>query len=114
MAWTSMAALLEDLERIGDVHPEIYDTDVRERMGEVVNRVLIRQSGDVQVPEDLGMFSAEGNRALRECLEQNLRNLKAVFEVFSLDTEAKRQRSFFNPRLRTERGAHVEEFFGHP
>jgi len=109
-----MAALLEDLEQIGGVHPELYDTDVRERMWEVTDRVLIQQTGDVEVPEDLGMFSAEGNRELRECLEQNLENLKAAFDVFGLDTEAKRLRSFFNPRLRTEGGTFIEDFFGHP
>lgn len=109
-----MAALLEDLEQIGGVHPEIYDTDVRERIWEMIERVLIEQTGDFEVPEDLGMFSAEGNRELRECLEQNLKNLKAVFDVFGLDTEAKRLRSFFNPRLCTEGGARVEDFFGYP
>jgi len=109
-----MAWLLEDLEKIGDEHPEIYDTDVRGRMWMIVERVLIRQETDIVVPSDLGMFSDEANQRLRAVLDDNLRRLKDTFRTFQLNTEAERLKSFLNPRLKTERGQHIDAFFGHP
>ncbi len=114
VAWSSMASLLEDLEKIGDDHPEIYGTDVRERLWAIADRVLIKQELEIVIPLELGMFSNEANQRLRAALEENLRHLEEVFRVFELNTEAKRLNSFCNPRVRTERGKHVDAFFGHP
>ena len=60
------------------------------------------------------MFSAAGNARLRAVLDENLRRLVQVFEALGLDTERKRRVSFLNPKLRTERGHSVEDFFGGP
>ena len=60
------------------------------------------------------MFSAEGNDALREILEFNLPRLREVFHVFGLKSETARRTSFYNAKLRTERGASVDAFFGAP
>jgi len=109
-----MAALLEDLETLADDSAELFDTDVRERMGAVIERQLLTQSEPVAVPADLGMFSPEANRRLQALLTRNLGLLRQVFALFELDTEAKRRLTFFNPKLRTERGTRVEDFFGHP
>lgn len=114
VAWSSMAALLEDLEAIGAEHDELFDTDVRERMWAIVDAALIKQTTEIAVPAELGMFTAEGNAKLRAALEFNLTRLRQVFAIFQLDTEQKRRASFFNPRLHTEQGRHVDDFFGHP
>jgi len=58
-AGSSMAAFLEALEGIADIHSEIFDTDVRERMWQVVDRTLITQTSSLDVPDELGMFSPE-------------------------------------------------------
>ena len=114
VAWSSMAGFLEDIEKIGDQHPELFDTDVREQMWAVVERVLIKKSTAVEVPDDLGMFTSIGNKRLKDALEFNLQRLCEVFDVFELNTETARLNSFFNPKLRTERGNPVDHFFGHP
>lgn len=114
VAWSSMAALLEDLETLGDEFPELFDTDVRERVHEVVRRQLLAQTEPVAVPADLGMLSADGNTRLQALLHSNLESLREVFAIFELDTEQKRSVSFFNAKLKTERGARVEDFFGSP
>jgi hypothetical protein len=114
VAWSSMAHLLENLEQLADDHGEVYDTDVRERMWAVVNQILIKQSAPVDVPDDLGMFTPEANQRLKQILQFNLQRLREVFEIFGLDTEQKRLASFFNQRLQTERGHHVDDFFGAP
>jgi hypothetical protein len=114
VGWSSMAALLEDLEALGEDHVELYDTDVRERMWAVVDRVLLKQGGNRTVPDDLGMLTAEGNRKLKTVLEENLERVAATFAVFKLNTEHDRRRSFLNPNLKSESGRRVEDFFGHP
>jgi hypothetical protein len=83
-------------------------------MWAVVERVLIKRSSGVEVPDDLGMFTAEGNKRLKDVLVFNLQRLREVFYIFTLDTEQKRLTSFFNPRLTTEKGNPVDHFFGHP
>ena len=110
-----MAALLEDLGIIAEEHEEVFDTDVRERLSEAAERLVIRREPGYRVPEDLGMFSDEGNRRLRETLESDFERLNQVFDVFELDTEAKRRASFYNPKVRSdEDGYSVDDFFGHP
>jgi hypothetical protein len=113
-ASSSMAAFLEALEGIAEIHSEIFDTDVRERMWQVVYQTLITQTTPIDVPDDLGMFSAEANAQLKLVLTEGLRKLVDVFDALGLDTEIKRRRSFLNPKLRTERGHSVEDFFGSP
>jgi len=107
-----MAALLEDLESLGQEHGELYDTDVRERLWAVAETGLIRQSPGYRVPTELGMFTPEANARLVQIMESHLKRLRSTFETFGLDTEEKRALSFHNPRLHTESGKSVDEFFG--
>ena len=109
-----MAGLLEDLEQLGEAHEELYDTDVRERMWVLVEDMLIKQSKSVEVPDELGMFSAAANQQLKQILTFNLKRLRDVFAIFGADTENKRLASFLNQRLHTEKGHCVEDFFGAP
>lgn len=114
VAWSSMASLLEDLEQFGKEHEELYDTDVRERLWGVANSALIQQTDGYIIPKDLGMFSPEANAELVSILKRNVKQLREAFSVFKLDTEQKRLTSFFNPKLHTESGSTVDDFFGHP
>ena len=114
VAWSSMAALLYELEEFGEKHSELYDTDVRERMWAVVEGILIKQCTTADVPDELGMFSSDANEQLKQILIRNLEQLRDVFEAFELDTERKRLASFQNERLHTEKGHYVEDFFGAP
>lgn len=114
VAWSSLAGFLEDLEMVARDHPELFDTDVRERMWSVVDHVLIKQSTGIVIPEAFGMFSPEGNQRVRDVFTLHLNNLRKVFAAFNLDTEEKRLHSFFNPKLHTESGMTIDEFFGHP
>jgi hypothetical protein len=76
-----MAALLNDLEFLADQHSELLDTDVRERLWSVVDAQLLRQDAEVQVPDDLGMFTPEGNTQLQRLMQQHLVRLRAVFSA---------------------------------
>ena len=114
VAWSAMAGFLEDLEKVGEEHGEIYGTRVRERLWEIADGYLLKQSQRLSITGALGMFSAEAEDELKAALEKNLPLLKEVFDSFGLDTEAKRRVSFLNPRLHTETGRRVDEFFRQP
>ncbi|MBN2385088.1 hypothetical protein JXQ70_19615 [bacterium] len=114
VAWSALAGFLEELEHIGEAHEEIYDTQVRELLWEIVDGYLLKQTHDLNIPTELGMFSPDANETLKAVLERELPILKKVFDAFDLDTEAKRNTSFFNPQLQTESGRYVDDFFGHP
>lgn len=109
-----MAALLDELDDVADQHDELFDTDVRERLWAVVDDVLICRRSPLRVPEELGMFTDEGNRKLRSVLEQHLPQLRDAFETLGVDTPERRLKSFHNPALRSGRGRRVDEFFGQP
>jgi hypothetical protein len=112
---SALSGLLDALEEVAEQHEEIFDTDVRERMWEVIQHRYLRLEPGFAIPADLGLFSNAGNRRLREALEHHLRNLVAVADVFALDTEDKRLRTISNPAVTSEpRGYRFDDFFGAP
>jgi hypothetical protein len=111
---SALSGLLCALDEVAEQHAEIFDTDVRERMWEVIQRRYLRLEPGFAIPAQLGMFSEAGNRRLRETLEHHLLgNLLAVADAFGLDTEAKRLRMIRNPAVKSEPRAYTfEDFFG--
>jgi hypothetical protein len=68
----ALIQFLDTLESIGVDHEEVYDTDVRERLGEAIERNLIAPSGSVDVPAKLGMFSDEADERVAAALHRYL------------------------------------------
>ena len=111
----SLSGLLDGLESVGEAHPELFDTDVRERLWTVIERRYVQLDSAYEIPSDLGMFSDEGNARLRTVLHQHVGNLVAIAEAFQLDTEAKRLQSFQNPDVKSaHQGLTYDAFFGAP
>ena len=112
---SSLSGLLDALEEVAEQHREIFDTDVRERMWEAIQHRYVRLERAYDIPLDLGMFSEDGNRHLRQALDQHLHNLVATAGIFTLDTEAKRLQTISSPAVRSRhRGYTFEDFFGSP
>jgi len=63
-----LLGLLNRLKAIGDTSEELYDTDVRQAMGDAVIDGYVRAEHDYAIPEDFGMFSPEANAAVRKAL----------------------------------------------
>jgi hypothetical protein len=112
VAWSSMADLLESLEAFGERYPELYDTDVREQLWLAFDLALLRQEPDFELPGTYGLFSDEANTELAKIVHAQIAHLKEIFAVSSLDTPSKRRVSFLNPKLHTEKGQYVDDFFG--
>jgi hypothetical protein len=114
VGWTSLAALLEDLEKISKEHEEVFDTDVREQMWTFLEGRFIQQNEETTLPTEFGMFSAEGNEKIREAFARNTKDLDTIIEIFSLDTYEKRMTTFTNPKIATPDGSRLDDFFGAP
>jgi hypothetical protein len=106
-----LSGLLDALDEVAQEHEELLDTDVRERLWQVIERRYVKLDATYEIPEDLGMFSKGGNRKLRAALQQHLGNLVAIAEAFRLDTEAKRLRTLLNPGVKSEPGGHTYDYF---
>jgi len=106
-----MSGLLDALDEIAEVHAELLDTAVRERLWEVVEHRYVKLDATYQIPEQLGMFSEAANRRLRAALEHHLTNLVTIAEIFKLDTEAKRLRTLQNPAVKSEPHGHTYDYF---
>jgi hypothetical protein len=106
-----LVRFLDALEAIGAEHEEVYDTDVRERMGAAIEETLITRSRPPEVPNELGMFSPEGNRAVREALQRYLADATPLAEALSLD-EAARRAAVWDSEAASSRGTPVDEFLG--
>ena len=114
VVWSSLAALLEDLETNAHEHEEIFDTDVRERLWTFLEARFIQHNKKTSIPTEFGMFTPAGNESIRDAFARNTENLDTIIDVFSLDTYEKRKLTFTNPKLTSAAGNHLDDFFGAP
>jgi hypothetical protein len=108
---SSLSGLLNALDEIAEAHPELLDTDVRERIWEVVEHRYVKLDPTYEIPTDLGMFSEQANGRLRSALEHHLKNLVTIADIFRLDTPAKRLRTLQNPSVKSEPNGHAYDYF---
>jgi hypothetical protein len=102
------------LEKIGEEHEELYDTDVREQMYDAVINSFINPKEGYILPVEFGMFSSEGNSAVRSVLERILPEFLSASSNEGLDTPLKRLLSFQNENVETPgEGNFYDDFFGY-
>lgn len=58
----ALEQLLSSLEKIGDNHTELYDTDVKEQMCEAFIEIYFRNNVEYEVPDSFGLFSGDANQ----------------------------------------------------
>src|SRR5262245_20844605 len=63
-----LAELLERLLAIAQVHGEVHDTEVRQRLDDAVHHGFLIPTPGYQLPESFGLYSPAGNRAVRDAL----------------------------------------------
>ncbi len=106
-----LVRFLDALEAIGAEHDEVYDTAVRERMGDVIEERLITSSREGEISEDFRMFSPEGNRLVRDAVASYLAEARPIADALSLD-EAARRASVWDAEAASSNGTPVDEFLG--
>lgn len=107
----ALRTLLDDLEGVGQVHGEVYDTVVRERMAEAIVGALMPDLGAVEEPEEFGMFSDEGNAAVRQAVEQYLSVAVPRATELGLDQRG-RVSAVWDAEVTSSQGTPVDEFLG--
>lgn len=105
--------LLDELERIGEEHSEIYDTDVREQMFQLVFDGLIVPQSDFRLPTRVGMYSDQANARVLDALQRYLVAAAPRAAIEGLATPAARLMAFQNANVVTSgAGQTPDEFFG--
>ena len=104
--------LLHRLEEIGEEHEELFDSDVREAMDDVVFSGFVKPKPGYVLPDKFGMFSTEGDELVREVFLWFLPAALQSAEQAGLDTFHKRLAAVQNLEVRTEEENDYNDFFG--
>ena len=109
-----LAALLNDLERIGEEHGELYDTDVREQLAEAVFFGFVLEKRGYELPREYGMFSEAGNAAVCDAVRRFVEaaQAEAARAGTKMNIPAKRLRALEDPTVETAGGEGYDTFLG--
>ncbi len=105
--------LLVSLEKIGEHHEELFDSEVRERIGNAIMDGFIRRRPDSEVDNDFGLFSPEANEAVRSAIVAFLSEANRVCEGIEFNSFHDRLNAVQDAGVRTNAGNDYDEFFGH-
>ncbi|MEZ6140522.1 MAG: hypothetical protein R3B84_08120 [Zavarzinella sp.] len=89
-----LAELLNRLIAIKSDHSEICDTEVRERLDSAIHDGFLTPTQDYELPNDFGMYSPEGNLAVKNSLGWFLPAAMAACEAEELFTFHERLDAF--------------------
>lgn len=104
--------LLNSLEVVGDRDESLYDTVVREKMGNAIFFGFIKPRPGFVLPDDYGMPDEE-NRQIKAALGDYIEGAKALAPAAGLNTFHKRLAAFQNDKARTEGQKNsYDDFFG--
>lgn len=108
----ALLRLLERLERIGEAHPELYDSAVREALRDAMIDGFARLKPDYVAPSTFEMFTSEGDEKVRAAFEEFLAAAQVSASEQGLTTFHRRLADFQNNAVRTDEGSDFDEFFG--
>lgn len=103
--------LLDRLQAIGDRNESLYDTAVREVMGDVIFYGFLKPSPGYALPDDYGMMDDE-NKLIKTALESYLERANELAPALGLDTFRKRLAAFQDLPITSSQGNDCEDFFG--
>lgn len=105
--------LLTDFEQIGELHEELYDSEVREQAGNALMAAFVRRTSDYETPETFGMFSDAANALLQSAIIQFLDCAIPICDAQRIVRFHDRLKLLQDGNSRTERGNDYDEFIGH-
>lgn len=97
-----LRTLLASLLAVAREHPEIFDTDVRERMFEAVYHGFLKPQADFVLPSSFGMFSDEANQQVKEALGLYIQNAGARAEEIGMVDPNERLAAFQDDEVEVE------------
>lgn len=105
-----LLTLLEELEAIGESHPEVYR--MREELHAVVYLSFIEQNPQFRYPKAIGMQTDVADRRVLDALKRYVSEVIPIAESQSMGPEQRRQ-MFENLEIETDLGNSTDEFFGY-
>lgn len=105
------AEYLNALEAIAEHHHELTDTDVRERLREVINYYFVwGHDLDAQFPQKYAMFSVEADQQVARATRTFIESAQQI----AIDIEVGDERNYLleNFDIETECGVYFDEFIG--
>jgi hypothetical protein len=89
-----LAELLANLAAVEKEHRELSDTEVEEQTTDAVHHGFLIPTEGYELPEEFGMYSPEGDRAVRAALAAFLPAARAAAEAEGLTTFHQRLAAF--------------------
>jgi hypothetical protein len=107
--------LLSRLEGLGESHEELYDSEVRERMGDAIMEGYVRRTPGYEVPARFGMFTEAADAEVREALAAYMKSANTLADEVGLASFHARLATFQNSEVSTSSAISVyyDDLFGH-
>ena len=109
----SVRRLFDRLETIGDVHEELYDTDVREQLAEILYFAFVWAHQLPVAPLSYGMFSEEGDKMVADAVVEFLSESLPAAAAEGVDVGQPRHAAIQDASILTKRQQHYDNFIGH-
>jgi hypothetical protein len=109
----ALKQLINALDKVFDEHEEVGDTAVRESLSEAVRNLFIVPRPGYALPDEFGMFSEAGNRAVRTALRTFLGHPDVAAAAIRLRTPKERLDAFQDVSVESSDGNTYDEYFGH-
>lgn len=109
----ALKQLLNALDKLVEAgHDEVMDTDVREQMHEAIYKSFVEPEAEYRLPDEFGMFSAEGNQKVKNILTKFLGHPETS-EAKNLPTPKARLDAFQDIDVESSEGNTYDEYFGY-
>jgi hypothetical protein len=109
-----LKALLNQLERVGMSHEELYDTECRERMGNAVFDGFIRARDGFTLPSDFGLYSADANASVRNAISIYIAKANETAAALGMTSFHQRLSAFQNENVKSDvAGIYYDDVFGY-
>lgn len=105
--------LLQQLEKVAETNEEIFDTEVRERMGVACMDGFVRHESEFMLPSEFGLTTNDANAIVRAALDDYINAANEKASSLGIVQFHDRLTAFQNSNVVTEEGNDYEEFFGH-
>ena len=99
------------LEVVGDRDESLYDSEVREMMGDPIFYLFVRPTPQYVMSDDFGMPDKE-NQDIKAALLDYIQGALSIAPDLGLDTFHKRLAAFQNGAVRTVQLNSFDDFFG--
>ncbi len=108
-----VARLYQDLEDIGRNHPEVYDTDVRDHVSDVIYFFFVWGRPLDREPLDYSMFGSAGDAAVSAAVARFVRAAVLETETERIAAGVERHLAVQDRSIVTKGGRRYTHFIGH-